>query len=298
MQTLEFQPAFRARLNGPVVVTGAGGWLGQAALEMFAAALPLERIHAFGASARIHRLRNGAALPIQPLAALGELRVKNAIVFHLAFLTREHAGRMPLEDYVSANRGISAQVTGFIRRNGAAGVFLPSSGAVYAPKPNPYGDCKLEDERNFEALGCPAAIIRVFNLAGPFINKLDSYALACIVGDVLAGRPVTLRAAHPVWRAYAHVGDVVNIALGLILRGEMVPVFDTSGEAVELSTLARRVARVLGRGEPNICRPEWEGGTPDRYLGDMAAYAAHAAALGIRLHSLDEQILDTADYLV
>jgi hypothetical protein len=30
----------------------------------------------------------------------------------------------------------------------------------------------------------------------------------------------------------------------------------------------------------------------------MMAYAAHAAALGIRLHSLDEQILDTATYLV
>jgi nucleoside-diphosphate-sugar epimerase len=305
MTTLEFTPEIAARLKGPVIVTGAGGWLGQAALEMLAAALPLARIHAFGASARRQALRGGAVLAVQPLTALAELRVENATIFHLAFLTREHAGKMPLADYISGNRAISALVAGFIRRNGAAGLFLPSSGAVYAGaglEDNPYGALKLEDEHLFSMLcawlNIPAVLMRVFNLAGPFINKLNSYALACIIADIQAGGPVTLRAAHPVWRGYTHVGDALNIALGLLQQGASPPVFDSAGEAVELSALARRAGRLLGRDEVEILRPAgWEHGKPDEYLGDGSAYAAHAAATGTRLRGLDAQILETSAYM-
>jgi len=143
-----------------------------------------------------------APLPIHALHELARLEAGAPLVFHMAFLTREYAGKMPVDQYIATNRAISATVEEFIRRNGARGVFVPSSGAVYAPPPNPYGQGKLEDEARFaalgQALGIPTVLMRVFNLAGPFINKLDSYALACIIRDILARRPVTLRAAHPV----------------------------------------------------------------------------------------------------
>lgn len=288
-----------AELRGiPVVVTGAGGWLGQAALELAHNAGAL--VHAYGATARTHRLQDGTILPILPLSALDDLALPNALVLHFAFLTREHAGRMAESDYIATNRAISDRVDAFIRRNGARGVFVPSSGAVYAPPPNPYGDCKLEDEARFAALGkelsIPTVIIRVFNLAGPFINKLDSYALACILRDLLAGRPVTLRAAHPVWRGYAHVNDVLEIALGLLLAGQSPPLFDSWGEPVEISDLTLRAARLLGK-TPIIERPDWQDGSPDHYLGDGTAYRAHAAFVKRELASLDRQILDTAEYL-
>jgi len=278
----------------PVVITGAGGWLGQAALEM--AHRAGAEIHAFGASARDHTLRSGATLPIRPLGELATLRCPAPLVLHMAFLTREYAAKMPVEAYIATNRAISDTVEAFIRRNGARGVFVPSSGAVYAPPPNPYGDGKREDEARFAALGVPYVSIRVFNLAGPFINKLDSYALACIIRDLLAERPVTLRAAHPVWRGYAHVGDVLNIALGLLARGESPPVFDSWGEPVELSALAARAARGLGK--PLVLhRPEWQNGAPDIYLGDAVAFLGFASSIGLEPASLDRQILDTADYL-
>jgi UDP-glucuronate decarboxylase len=296
---LEFRADFAATIGAsPIIITGAGGWLGQAALEMFCSAVPLAQIHAFGSSARIQALRNGGGIPVQPLTALAERPVRDAIIFHFAFLTREHAGKMPLAAYAEANRAISGIIETFVRSHGARGLFVPSSGAAYTADPvhNPYGALKLEDEWRFASLGVPAVNMRVFNLSGPFINKLDSYALACIIRDLQADRPVVLHAARPIWRGYAHVADVLNIALGLILRAESPPVFDTWGEPVELSTLAARAATLLGK-PLTIERPAWQNGAADKYLGSAASYLSHAAALGLEPTSLDQQILDTADYL-
>lgn len=299
---LAFSPEIAGKIgDSPVIVTGAGGWLGQAALEMFAGAVPLSRLHAFGASARLHSLRNGESLPIHPLTALHEFSAREVLIFHLAFLTREHAGQMKLPDYTAANRTISAQVESYLRCNGARGLFVPSSGAAATADPvhNPYGALKLEDEWRFAALGrelcVPVVNMRVYNLAGPFINKLGSYALACILRDLLARRPVRLNASHPVWRGYAHVADVLAIALGLLLRENAPPVFDSWGESVELSHLAERAAAVLG--VPLTIERPAQTGPANRYLGDESAYLAHAAALNLTPASLERQIRDTADYL-
>jgi nucleoside-diphosphate-sugar epimerase len=76
---------------------------------------------------------------------------------------------------------------------------------------------KLRDEAHFARLaaekGIPLALIRVFNLAGPYINKVNTYALSSIILDVLRGGPVTLRASHPVIRSYVSIFDVIDLAL-------------------------------------------------------------------------------------
>ncbi|MGE4481371.1 NAD-dependent epimerase/dehydratase family protein [Acidocella sp.] len=282
----------------PVVVTGAGGWLGQAALEI--AHQSGAEIHAFGSRPREHRFLDGTTVSVLPLSSLDMQELSGALVLHMAFLTREHAARMDEADYIAANRTISEFVAGFIKRNGARGVFVPSSGAVYAPPPNPYGVCKLEDEGRFTMLGSmlsiPTVIIRIFNLAGPFINKQKSYVLSCILNDLLAGRPVTLNAAHPVWRGYAHVNDVLNVALGLLLAGHSPLVFDSWGEPVEISALAARAAQVAQR-ELVLQRPEWRNGASDYYMGDEKAYLSHTASLNLTPSALEKQIRDTMVYL-
>jgi len=304
MKTLEFKLEFSEALEAraaPVIVTGAGGWLGQAALEMLGDST---RIIAFGASARDTTLRSGHKINVRPLEEIATLTLPGAIIFHFAFLTREHASAMPLSDYISGNQKISCLIQDFIARCGTSGVFLPSSGAVYAGSEmskNPYGVLKREDEEIFLRLatqqGFPAAIMRVFNLSGPFINKLNSYALACILSDILNARPVTLRASHPVWRGYAHVQDVLNIGLGSLLTQAPAAIFDSAGEAIEVGDLALRAGRLLTGKTIEIIRPAWQDAPEDRYLGDPAQFTRRAESLGVPLHNLDQQILDTADYL-
>lgn len=239
------------RRDVPVVVTGTGGWLGQAALEMLEGALGEDlarRVCVYAAAARKVELRSGRILQARAFAELERAAARPALILHFAFLTRGFAGAA---DFAAVNRRISATMRGYIERNGAAGVFIPSSGASYRAERDVYGALKLEDEADFAALArrhaFPAVIPRIFNLAGPFINNLNHYALACMIADVAGDGPVRLRAAHPVWRSYAHVEDVLSIGLAGLLQGVTLKGFDTAGEEeIEISELAARVARVLG----------------------------------------------------
>ena len=313
---LEAFPAVAAALaekDRHFVLTGGGGWLGRAALEIldgvFGAELP-RRVAVFGAGAKMLELRSGRRIASRPFAEIGSLDRPGPTILHFAYLTRGYAAQMPPDAYVAVNRGLSAAVAAVAARCGAQGVFVPSSGAVYRPDrsldddlaTNPYGALKLEDEAGFADLaarcGFPAVIFRIFNLSGPFINHPGHYALGSILGDIAAGRAIELRAAHPVIRSYSHVGDVLTLAFSLLGGGEAAGPLDTGGEpAIEIGDLARRAAWLLGRPDADIRRPEFSSGPSDVYVGDGGRFASLAASAGIRLRTLDEQIMDTAAFL-
>jgi nucleoside-diphosphate-sugar epimerase len=310
-------PAVAAALRASdarIVVTGCGGWLGQAALDLVDGIFGegvTEHVAAFGASERPLTLPSGRVLPCRRLEGLADLDWPAPWLLHFAFLGRERLAGMPLDAYVAANRRIGDLVSEHLARRGAAGMFLPSSGAVYRREDrglqgdlaaDPYGALKLEDEERFaglgRALGIPVSVIRVFNLAGPHINKLADYALATILTDLLLGRPVTIRAARPVIRSYVHVGDVLNLALAGLLAGDVAEPVDTVGESeIEIGELALAAAAALGLPEPEILRPPYDGRPADRYVGEGESFAALALRHGLALAGLDGQIVDTAGYL-
>jgi nucleoside-diphosphate-sugar epimerase len=272
-----------------------------------------ERVFVFGSSSRIVSLRSGREIVSLPLSQLAELSCDPAIFLHFAFMTRDRVSEMSLESFIAGNRGISDIVKKAARRIGAKGFFLPSSGAVYRQdhsidddmERNPYGVLKYQDEISFREL-CESGeglfvVGRVFNLAGPFVNKLDTYALSSIIGNVQRGNPVEIRAAHRVIRSYVHVGDVLDIVFSCLTTPDSsaAPVFfDTVGEEkIEIGDLAARVALVLGRPESKIIRPPWDDSRTDIYLGNEVAFGELIQQYDIKLRSLDQQIFDTADYL-
>jgi UDP-glucuronate decarboxylase len=315
---LRFPQAVRDRLRRGdvrVLVTGAGGWLGRATLEMLDDALGAEmpeRVCAYAAQGRHVRLRSGRTLALAPLTELAHVPrdPRPTLVAHYAFLTREKAAAMPTAAYVAANRWITDFVTGQAARLGARATFSTSSGAVYdragelhpSLDHNPYGALKGEEEEAFADLGrqtgSRVVVARVFNLSGPFLNK--EYALGSLVGDVLAGRTVQIRAPHRVVRSYAHVGEVVAVGVAAMLGIVAAPTepFDTAGdEEVEVGDLALRVRAALHRPDLAIVRPPLAGGAEDRYVGDGTLYRALAAQAGAAYGSLDHGIRDTAAHL-
>jgi UDP-glucuronate decarboxylase len=299
-----------------VLVTGAGGWIGSATLEILAQALgPADfrrRVRAFASGGRRLDLLGGVSVELAGLEELARVEAGPSILLHYAFLTREKASAMGIEAYRAANARISDRVAEAVARLRPQGMFLASSGAVYGPgrafdedmARNPYGVLKRRDELLFadacRTAGTSLAVARIFNLSGPYINKLDSYALASFLVDALAGRPITIRAAQRVERSYVHVGDVAGLALAVLLEpgGEAVT-FDAAGErVVEVGELATLVRDLAGGPGLEIRRPPVETGRPaDRYVGDGAAMAALARRYGLSLLDLPGQIRRTAEYL-
>lgn len=295
-----------------VVITGAGGWLGMATLEMLHGLLGdafHRRVACFGAGGRTLSLRGGVEVTQRPLGALAGLRAKPSILLHLAFLTQERFNEMSAEAYVRVNRTISDQVRAALDSIGAEAAFLGSSGAVYltddplAPESKRhYGALKRFDEARFarwaEGAGHRLAIGRVFNIAGPYINKRPSYALSSFIADVQAGRPIEIRAANRVYRSYVALEELMSVVFAALTDADGGAVtFDTLGETVvELDDLAQSVQQALGR-HVGVRRPPLADDAPDRYVGDGAAYLGLLRRFDVHRMPLAEQIVQTADYM-
>ena len=293
-----------------VVITGAGGWLGMATLELLAEALgdaAHTRVVCIGSSARSLALRGGQTFGQLALADLGSLPAEPTWLLHYAFLTKDRAETMDEGEYTAANRAISRFVVESLDSIGTEAVFLASSGAAYraeddsaSPGMRLYGALKAEEEQRFAdwavARDRRAVIARLFNLSGPYINKHQAYALAQFILDAQAGRPVEVRAPKRVYRSFVAISELISLAFALLGQSRTgVTRFDSGGDVLELGEVASAVNRVLNGGGVNRAALTQAG--EDRYAGNGSAYAALLAKHAITSVSLDDQIADTAHYL-
>lgn len=298
------------------VVTGGGGWIGQAVLEMLDGALGQqisERVRVFGSSARAIHLRSGRAVKCQTLEHIEGASHAPTLFIHCAFLTKDRLQNVSTSDFVAANRTIATRVAAAIEQSDARGIFVPSSGAAYKRgthlleddlAANPYGVMKREDEERFGALaaarGIPLCQPRLFNLSGPFINKHELYALASMINSALAGMPIKIVSPPRVVRSYVDVGDLVTLAFAMLLTPQKgnKAVFDTAGEeALEIGDLAALVLDTLGRRDLRIERADAEEKQNDVYAGDGREMARMMRSYSLTPKSMSRQILDTAAYL-
>jgi len=267
------------------------------------------RVAAFGSNARRLCLRGGLQVEQRPLSTMRDLPRARTLVLYFAFLTQEKAGRMPREQYIAANALISDQVFAALEPIGAHGVFVASSGAVEMvdqPGADPnkalYGELKLKDEARFaawaEGVDKRCVIARIFGLSGPYINKIDSYALACFIADGLAGRPIEIKSSWPVFRSYVAVDELLSVVFGLLTDGEGGTTrFDTGAErGYEMAEIAALVAGALGHVH-GIQRPALLDDAPDRYVGDGAFYAQLRRLNRVQRIGFAAQVRETARFM-
>lgn len=292
-----------------IVITGAGGWLGLASLELLESALDAslsDRVRCFGASRRTLLLLSGRSVEQHPLAELAALEEAPTLLLHLAFLTKDRAEDMAEPDYRQANRALSASVLECIDRIGTAAVFVASSGAarfandpLRSPAMRLYGELKRTDEDQFadwaDARRARAVISRIFNLAGPHINKVASYALSALILDALAGRPIEVKAPHRVVRGYVAVRELMALIFALLLEpAPAVMRFDTGGDPMELEQVANVIAAELGGA---AVRAPISSAANDVYVGDRESYDRLLLAHGIAPVPFAEQVRETSDFL-
>jgi len=111
----------------------------------------------------------------------------------------------------------------------------------------------------------PTPIIagRIFNIAGPYMNKLDAYAMSAFLVEALSDGKITIKAGVPVFRSFLHVFDLCDLILKMGEQGISRPfAVDLCGpEVVEMEDIAAHVADAVGgnipitRGEVDYQRP-------------------------------------------
>lgn len=296
-------------------VTGASGWLGRTALDLLAGALGPEafsaRVTGFATTAKSVTLRHGLVVALRPLSELALVEPSPTHILHFAYQTRDKVATLGIGRYVVANLEITTMVLDAVQRHHPRGVFVTSTGAVYAPDggfttdllANPYGSLKYQEELVLRCaagdVGAATAVARVFSVGGAYITKPELYAMGDLVLMALAGRPLAVRAEGLVYRSYCAAADIVAMGLLCLLdpNGSRDVMFDTGGAVVELSELAERIGATLAVAYPLVERSLAADVAPDRYVGDGDQMAALASLHGLPLQSLEGQIRETAEYL-
>jgi nucleoside-diphosphate-sugar epimerase len=295
-----------------ILVTGGTGWLGRATLHLLHDLLGpsfASRVACFGSTQARIDLLDGISVEQAPLSDLAALAPEPTIFFHLAFPTKDRAAAMAEADYAESCAALRQAVYGALERLNVEALFVPSSGAAYdatnpakSPEMRLYGRLKLEDEAAAAEWaarsGGTAAVARIFNLSGPYINKHGAYALASFISDALAGQPIAIGARRPVVRSYVAISELVSTILGVLTSasGETI-VFDTAGEnAYELGEIANIVKDELGSDRP-IERPALVSQDPDIYVGDGTRYRSLRGKFGVEEVAFPAQVRETAAYM-
>ena len=293
-----------------IAITGASGWIGLATLDLLMCTFGdtfANRVTCYGSSARMLDLGEGRVVEQRALSELAMLGAKHVWVLHFAFQTKDRAEAMGAEAYRAANRAIANTVLAALDRIDTEALFVASSGAAAraddpgaSPAMRLYGAMKRDDETRFAAWAeshCKRAVIgRIFAITGPYINKHESYAIASLIRDALARRPILVRAPHEVYRGYVAIRELMSLVFALLDEpGSGVVRFESGGEALELAEVAQIVAVALGGG--TVDRAAVTDPRPDRYIGDAATYATLLKKHGIQPVPLDRQVRETAKQL-
>lgn len=153
-----------------------------------------------------------------------------------------------------------------------------------------YALAKRDAEAAVRELGLNVAIARCFAFVGPYLPRDQHFAIGNFIGDALAGRPVTVKARHAVYRSYLYADDLVTWLMAIAAAANpQCPTFNVgSDQPVLMGELAREVARVCGA---TAEVPAIDSAVVDRYVPSVARIREQ---LGVRIHyNLTEAIGET-----
>lgn len=291
------------------VITGPSGWIGQAVLALLADELGdrfADQVAAFGSHARHLDVAGTPGLAVRALADIAGEDLAGAHLIHLAYLTREKSDVLGEREFTAQNIAIDDHVLRAAETGPPRSIFVASSGAAAKatsdPSLNPYGLCKLRQEQRFlalgERLGVPVLAGRVFNIAGPYINKQQSYAVSNMLLQAKRDGVIAIAAHEPVFRSFLHVSDLSRIILASSRggHGQAAPVDFCGAEVLEMADIAAHAARTVG-GDIRIERPQIIGSGTQSYLGDFTQTRGLALKFGVTIHPFSLQIRDTWEWL-
>ena len=307
-------PAFvRAIATGDlgIAITGAGSWLGQALLGMLVAEGALTtatRLRLFGSAARPLQLAD-RVFSIEPLRDAAPLTGSAWLLLHFAFLGKERTADLTIDAFCAGNAAILADTLRVASGASNLRVVFTSSGAVYAQDRalttdrtgNPYGWCKATQEAQIaewcQSRDVPLVMPRIFNIGGPYANKVESYALSSFILSARRTGAIHITARRPTYRSYVHVNELLGVACeAAYTQPAGCPlIFDTAGDrTVEMKELADVVAATLTSRSVVITRDTILGNTSQHaYVGEGASWRAQLASRARTPKPLEAIVIDT-----
>lgn len=293
----------------PVVITGPSGWIGMAFLAALNRALGSAwagQVRLFGSAHNSLAAPDGSRLAVRPLSELEARDLDGAIVIHLAYLTKEKAAILGERQFTYTNLAIDDILLDALAGARPRALFVASSGAAALAQRgsdrHPYGMCKLRQEDRFLEWGASSgtAVLagRIFNVAGPYINKVGSYALGSFICQAMETRTIRIDAPLPVFRSFLHVDDLAALVLMAMAKGhgKSASVDLCGSQVLEMEDVAAAVAEHFGN-DIKVMRGKVDHERSSVYLGDHTQTKSLAMEFDYRFASFGKQVADTCAWL-
>jgi nucleoside-diphosphate-sugar epimerase len=260
------------------------------------------RLRVFASKPGRMRLEDGTTLGLEALAGAAPLAGPDWTVVHFAALGKDRTVDLSVADYVARSEALQDAALRLIAGADRPRLIFASSGAVHGPgggppalADEPYGHMKALQEvalADWCAVnGARLTTCRVFNVGGPYGNKLELYALSSLIRAALAGGDISIRARGAVLRSYVHVEELMAVLMGPAPSSEP---FDSGGlEVVEIGDLAGMICTQLGLDPARIVRQRDPGAPVSRYAGDGAVYQAAVRSLGLTPIGIEAIVSDS-----
>lgn len=167
---------------------------------------------------------------------------------------------------------------------------------VNASENNPYARGKALAERHIlsqaNMRNTPAAVLRIFAVAGPLLPRNKHFAFGNFIRNALARQNIEVKAINAVWRSYIYETDLCNLILAAshaCVTQKHAFVMNVGGsESVELRSLASRIAKKF-KVEVK-CQPVDETLSPDWYVPEIGTCSGLSNIPPMK--NLEEQITE------
>ena len=265
-----------------IVVSGATGWLGSELIVRLKSdnIFLNSNIYLTASKEGVFEI-NGSQFAVTKLQNL-KTNFSFDYFFDFGFLTREKLKIINHKEYSEINTNIIRQSVNFIKANKPQLVVLASSGAVYksskyqSSKENYlYGQLKEQQEseisRACNLAGSKLIIVRIFNISGSGIKKINTFAIAEFVYKSIKNQDIIIQSNYNVIRRYCDISQLLDLVTKLALENKDF-IFDSGGVKIEIRELASKIVEQLNS-KSKIIALEIDDLLPqDLYFSDSSDY--------------------------
>ena len=294
--------------NVRILVNGANGWLGKNTSESLWNILGEDfssQVLLTGSRNGSLRMQTGSQLEIHQWTEELIEGFKPTHVIQLAFKTRDHAGDISNDEYVSLNEEIIKRALWMISLPSTQGFLHTSSGAALGETAtdkftDPYGYLKRVEESSYsnacEQYGKSYLGVRVWSTTGRYIKTGGLFAIESLISQANSSRSINIGSPGEVWRSYADASEILLASLIALFSGTQ-GMFNSGGTTVEISELAEVVASNSPSHEISIIRildPEVGANV---YTSIEPSIEQILKANDLAYSSLSQQVVNTMQYL-
>jgi len=283
-----------------VLITGATGWLGHAALQAIKKVLPevkSEDLNLYASRERLYSDPSFGMVKINEFAWSEHTPNSIDLFIGLALKTRDYAKKMDEKDYLADNKALIEKHIELMQATKPKKIILISSGVVskYLEGSwplDPYTEIKLLEEKLFnefaEQAGSKLIILRLWGATGELMTEPLKYAIGDLIYQAETTNQIVIESKREVFRRYADATQIFQVLIRG-LQNNFSGTLNSGGVTVEIESLAQLIVNNYQK-SIEIVRNLDTGSKPDLYVPTDSDFDNLAKSVGVTLLSLEDQI--------